>query len=462
MIAEKKFELMIICLALLVAAMLMMIANAVSASPDNQFVPSLFHNDGPFVYDDLRPLYIAADGVFYIPRDFFNYLDQRHLKMGARDNNFRESFFIQYKDHYISFNVAADRADTVFEEGIFCKVYIIGAATYVPAVLTAQALGLEWEYNEQYNSFRIREAGARLTFDELLAPYIARIPTTPAPTPAPTTTARRPVTTRPPAVTSTTQPPVIGQPQTQPAGEEPTATTNNPVVPPQTPTEPIPPATPPPRQPAVPEQTTEPEITTEPTTPENTREIENHLIFYNITNDIEQSGILEMLEENNMRAMFFMSGGEIAEYPDVLRKIYASGHSPGIRLESGEAISELEAVNDLIYSVIKHKTRFYMSAEDPEIREQIREQETELRQKGYYLCVETADILNLRGISGADEMIEFMKRRRINIFAFDLNGEDGNKDFLGLSVRAAREKFYINFSHINNANIENINRQINR
>ena len=51
-------------------------------------------------------------------------------------------------------------------------------------------------------------------------------------------------------------------------------------------------------------------------------------------------------------------------------------------------------------------------------------------------------------------MTEFMKQREANIFMFDYNGE--YRDYLELSVQAAETKFYIDFSYLNNANIENI------
>jgi hypothetical protein len=451
-IRARKFELTLIFLTLLVAVMLIIVVNTASASWAEfvtQGVPTLFHNDSAFVYDPIMPLH-ERDGVLYVPRNFFAQIYEIDVNT---PENLREGFYILYKrnNRWISFNASTGRAFTWAGEDITCVIYIIGGVVYVPAKLVAETLGLQWEYNEQHNSFRIRELGARLTFDELLRPHIARIPTT-APETAAEPTTRRPTVPFPPVVTPTTEPP------TEPAVSEPT--TENPDISVQPTTEPL--VRPP----------TEPEITTEPTTPEDTREVLNYLIFYDGSlsassseeTEAKISEALDMLREHDMRAVFFLSGQEIAENPGILRRIHASGNGLGIKtgVASQDLRSELESVNDLIYSIIKHKARFYMFDKSSEENFTFYLMgEDGIRRRGYYLlCDRVVDIDGLmrEDIQGADEMTEFMKRRGANVFAFDINGS--YRYYFDLSAQAAEEKFYINFSHINTANIEDVKRQL--
>jgi hypothetical protein len=59
-------------------------------------------------------------------------------------------------------------------------------------------------------------------------------------------------------------------------------------------------------------------------------------------------------------------------------------------------------------------------------------------------------------------MTEFMKRSPVNIFMFDLNGgQNNNTAGIELSAAAADSRFFINFSHINSANINNIKNNLN-
>lgn len=488
---EKKMGITIICLTLLVAIMLAIVSTTASAasrvSADgidvSAYVPSLFHNDSLFVYDDIMPL-IEKDGDFYIPINLLRFLHD--ITMNSQDN-YKDLFIIQYGgNRYISFNVSSGIAETSARKIIKCNVYIISGITYVPAKIVADSLGLTWEYNEQYKSGRIKELRAKKTFAELLAPYIDLIPTTAAPTPPPTTTPAIPQ----PTTTAPTPPPTttaVPQPTTPPIKPQPT-TTSNPTNPPHSSSPGISDINPTttenkPTLPTTSEPPTAPTaipVTEEPTTAENTRTIENYLMFYaagnseNYDKASKIDGVLEILGEKNMRATFFLSENEITDSPDILRKIYASGHELGIRISADvkeNMLVELEAVNDIIYSVVKHKTRFCMfegsvkalysvdKSDIDIIATNIANTEDMLKQHGYYLCAGSVNIFDLRNLRDETSMINFMKQRRSNIFIFDLN--DGYENYLELSAQAAETKFYINFSYINSADIENIKRRIN-
>ena len=439
-ITKIKFELTVLCLALLVTALLAAVSSSASrvsaeAGVLSSFVPSLFYNDRASRWHETTPLQII-DGEFYVPLGFIGELN--NIKMDALDN-FKENFYIQYKEvNFIAFNVEAGRAKTETKDNIPCKVYIIGYTTYLPAVLVAQSLGLLWEYNEKYNSFRIYELGVRTSFDEILAPYIAKIPVTTAPT----TPAPQIITT----VTAATAPPQ----QTAPPETVPTTVVG---------AEPAGPVT----RPPVTEPPTEIETAPEPetTTAENTGEIENYMMFYGEESEID--GAIEMLGLNDIRAAFFFSGDEIEQNPDIARKIYASGHELGIKLavgtDLGDIAAELEKINGVIYSAIKHKTRF-CAFDGRQTNAEKLPYENILRKNGYYLCDWTIDndALDLRGIQNVREMTDFIKQRHLNVFMFDLGG--GYRDYLRWAALAAKYKFYINYSHINNANIENIKMRV--
>jgi len=101
----------------------------------------------------------------------------------------------------------------------------------------------------------------------------------------------------------------------------------------------------------------------------------------------------------------------------------------------------------LIYAALKHKTRFCIFGDENLIPE------------GYYMCPQTAEIHDLSGIGSVEEMIDYIKQRKYNVFMFDINGDF--EKYLEWSAAAAKNKFYINFSYINNANIETLQKQRN-
>jgi hypothetical protein len=425
---------------------------AVPVSAESGSVPSLFYNDSAFPLDDIMPLKIV-DGVYYIPREFIKKIEG--IYMETRDN-YSEDFYISYGNKSISFKVSAEIADMDCKgEYVHCKVIVDGWLTYVPAQFVAKHLGLEVEIRHQYPTLRLKNKNAKANFDDMINARLKPLFVPPTEPPITSPLPPPPTTTAPP-VETTTVPPVITSPP--PIIDEITTTENKdntPFV-----IKPTPPPT-----------------TTEPTTPENTRELENYLMFYDgytadelldeKTENINE--VLKILDKNNMRAVFFLSGSEIIENPDIMRKIYASGYELGIKFECGKVninaedlIAELESANNLIYSALKHKTRFCMF--DEIIDENIDDEDDEpyeekLRGNGYYLCKKTSDILDLNDIKNSNEMIEYMKQNTLNVFMFDLNG--GYKNYMQLFAQADEIKFYIKFSYINNANISKIKDRIN-
>jgi hypothetical protein len=168
-----------------------------------------------------------------------------------------------------------------------------------------------------------------------------------------------------------------------------------------------------------------------------------------------------------MKAVFFFFFLEILQNPEILNLIYASGHQLGIKFdqnktegETRELVTEFEKVNAFIYSALKHKTRFCIS-DDPGCSKTVKySYNDKLTPEGYYLCGHNADIHDLADIENPGEMIDFIKQRRYNVFMFDIN--DDYKKYLEWFAEASKTKFYINFSYMNDANINMIKIQTNR
>ena len=503
---EKKFELTVVLLILVFAGLMKIVtmtASPVSAE-DFSSMPSILYNDVYFVYSvpgnsTFLPLEII-DGVYYVPISLFKFLN---CVMDSTDN-YKDKFYIQHGNNYINFNVSAGKAESLFDgffyDNISCQVKFLRGTTYVPAAITSIYLGLNWKYYDEYKVIRIWEAGIKRTADEILKPFIKKIQTTP---PETTVTALRPFIPYAPSAYQPYQPEITA---TSPITIM-TATTNTNAITDSFTTQPdtkrgddkpIPTTTAVQTTTAaqLPTTTEAPPTTTEePTTAEDTKEIENYLIFYdsyeyettetnntdnaesesteptaqsetddldNINNINKLDEILEIIAQNEIKAVFFLSGREIAENPNALRKIYSSGNILGIKIDNADnLIQELEETNALIYSVVKHKTRLCMFTQTVENIEASNDYENKLKENGYYLCENTVGAADLADITDSNDMIEFMKHETVNIFMFDMNDANaGIKNYIDWSVQAAKTKFYIKFSYINNANIENIKNQI--
>ena len=65
----------------------------------------------------------------------------------------------------------------------------------------------------------------------------------------------------------------------------------------------------------------------------------------------------------------------------------------------------------------------------------------------------------MRNIKNEADMIRFMQFNRFNVFKFDLNSS--YRTYLDYFAQSAEAKFYINFSYINNANIDQVKKRLN-
>ena len=181
---NRKFELTAVCLTLLFIALMKLVT--ITASPvsaeDYSAMPSLFYNDNYYVNSipgnsAYLPLE-TIDGVYYAPIWLFKFLN---CEMDSKDN-YKDKFYIKYGNYFINFNVSAGITQR-YENGVYydvsCEVKFIRGTTYVPAAIVANALFLKWEYNVQYKVLRIKEAGTKRSFEEILEPFVKKLQTNP-------------------------------------------------------------------------------------------------------------------------------------------------------------------------------------------------------------------------------------------------------------------------------------------
>ena len=491
---QKKFRFAVTAVILAALFALMLKALTMAASDSNAVpasaqgsplgIPSLFLNDSAFQLDSDYPLKII-DGTAYIPFEIFTGVGINYITLSPPRRE-SSNFYIMYKNKaYISFNISGNNADSIIYGTIPCKIYPLLGTFYIPAQLTADCLGLKWEYNAQYHAGRIKEPAAEKSFSELISRYIIQ-------------------TTLPPPPETTTAAPVTSPPAVVRPKQTTTATQSNPVY-------------------STSETTEIPATTVPTTTPEDTQEIDNYIIIYDgasgepaditgttaasetsetsettqtadtasAADTAETAGaaqtpetsaaaaapaiapekidaVLNNLKHNNIRAMFFMSGDEILANPDILRKITAYGDDIGIKFESGrmnvaadDLILELESANALIYSAVKQKTRFCMFGDADNTGAHINNIKLygdELKRQGYYLCGKNTDLSNISNMpnQSVNDMIILLKQKKVNIIAIDISKGGGWLAYLNDAEQASKIKPYIKISYINNANIADI------
>ena len=120
-------------------------------------------------------------------------------------------------------------------------------------------------------------------------------------------------------------------------------------------------------QPAVPEETTAPAETEEDFSPQY-EDIGNRLIYFTFEDAPGErtAEILDLLKKYGVSATFFLTGA-ITDYPSEVSRMIAEGHSVGLHsmtcdnaLFAGDFssfTSELETENNILYRIIKRKTR---------------------------------------------------------------------------------------------------------
>ncbi len=355
---------------------------------ENSAIPSLFKNDAVFAsYKKYPP--VISNGVEYVPLEIFYGLS--NIKINFSDDG--SNFYIQNKksNKYISFSITDNYAVT--EKN---KVYEVSVPTfygvyYVPLRVTCSAAGVGCNtYNDGENriyAVKIYTVDG-LSAQELVRMYAPSIysPTTETPseekdsaenssngngetkvdkseTAESSTNGGEAETTKnnlgnlfigggsTDAGTATAQPstPSLpnsdsnsqtvggnGKTETQPGNSNEKDNVKNPTEPPKK------------------QEPQEEKI--EPGTV---------MLFYTSQGFEKASETLMVLSEQGVKATFFVTKDDILNYPDVLRRIYAGGHTIGVTFnESAQELyaeGELERcvgeTEDALYEVLKTKTR---------------------------------------------------------------------------------------------------------
>lgn len=85
------------------------------------------------------------------------------------------------------------------------------------------------------------------------------------------------------------------------------------------------------------------------------------LTFDSAWNVDDLDEILDILERNDIRAAFFMTGEWVKKYPEAVKKIYDAGHDVGNHgenhknmstLNEAECVKEIEAVHNRVYELL--------------------------------------------------------------------------------------------------------------
>jgi len=407
---------------------------AVSASD----IPTLFVNDMFFHAHARLPLE-KINGVFYIPVEIIR--SMQSIRTTSSDHY--TNYFVllnQSRNIGLSFNVDAGAVWCHNNNLVAGAAAVrIGRQTYVPAVAVANALGLHIDIAEPVSGhyvLRIRDWSSMRSLDELLGRF-------PIPQPEPP-----PPTTTPP--------------------------------PPPPPTRP--PPRPPHQQPTTPPHVILPYVPETTTNPQNTRNINNYLMFHNFRDSHSYYGhnihdnsagenrgenleyLLGFLNENEIRALFFMSGEEILENPANVRRIFAFGHDIGININNADyvyaedIVSSVEGVNALIYTLIKQKTRLYtVTANFGDVF--MREAVASLYEAGYFLSRGNINAEAMpQAFEDLYEAVDFLRQQQENLWVFDISSLQDSRAKMKMEIiaYASNERFYINFSHINSANVSEL------
>lgn len=313
-------------------------------------IPSLFRNDDVFAnYKNYPP--VINDGVEYVPLELFYGLSG--VKISYSDDN--SNFYIQNKNtnRYISFNISDNYAVTGQNKVYDTKVPSFYGVQYVPLRAVCDNTGIGCStYNDGVNrmyAIEIYTKDESLSARDLLKIYAPEIYT-------PADNAQNGITG--------------GNNGTAP--DQGTASGNdntyNYDVPPQD----INSNTDNNKDDASQNGSGNNDRKPDDPQPPRPKHGGTVMLFY-LPDHFENAGkTLDALERLNTNAVFFVTEEIILSYPDVIRRIYALGHTIGITFESideelyaeGVLEEKTKSCEDALYEVAKIKTRLMYLGED--------------------------------------------------------------------------------------------------
>lgn len=346
---------------------------------ENSAIPSLFKNDTVFAsYKKYPP--VISNGVEYVPLEIFYGLS--NIKISFSDDG--SNFYIQNKksNKYISFSITDNYAVTEKNKVYEVSVPMFYGVYYVPLRVTCNGAGVGCNtYNDGENriyAVKIYTAEG-LSAQELVKMY--------APSIYSTVTEDVPSTDENDFDKSSTNNSNVGDENkvdksdvgeaTKPPKRDSESILNSVPVTPPTFTKPddnpetvgengesgaqIPPNEPLKNDDG--KNPTEPPKKQEPQ--EEKIEPATVMLFYTSQGFENASETLKVLSEQGVKATFFVTKDDILNYPDIIRQIYAGGHTIGVTFN--ESAQELYAEGELercvgeaenaLYEVLKTKTR---------------------------------------------------------------------------------------------------------
>ena len=111
--------------------------------------------------------------------------------------------------------------------------------------------------------------------------------------------------------------------------------------------------------------------------------------------------ILDILERQDIKVTFFMTGGWVEAYPEDVKKIYVAGHELGNHSEnhlnmSELSMSEIEEEIMLVHNKVKELTGYDMQVFRPPYGDYDNDVITGVENCGYYAIQWDVDILDIK------------------------------------------------------------------
>jgi len=334
----------------------------------------LYYNDRAWTRAN-HPAHKNDKGVFYAPLTYFVQLDD----VKVRINNTLQTFVITRGEHYLSFDIVSGYAANEEKIRIPIRTYEHEGEHYVPMDAVCHYLNLKYEVmTSKYSAdiaVRVSNGKEQYTFADLLR--------------------RR-------------HPGFLGEVETSTSVRETTA----------------PPVTTPPGTTASPKDSNEPDDTEPPKLPER-------VIYISVKGALGEytSSVLEVLNEFDFKATFFVEKDRAGSNTRQLMKLISAGHSLALRASDGdigsnasadEAIADIEDGNILLARMVKRKTRVWSPPDGVKLSD---DAVSALDKMGYTVWTDNVEASN--GRKSARERANTMIRGIWNNEVCSLGFEDG-------------------------------------
>lgn len=159
--------------------------------------------------------------------------------------------------------------------------------------------------------------------------------------------------------------------------------------------------------------------------------------------------ILSILEKNDVKATFFMTGGWVESYPEDVKKIFAAGHDLANHSENHKNMSQLsdgDCKEELmkVHNKVKELTGYEMFLFRPPYGDYDNEVICKATECGYYTIQWSIDSLDWKNY-GVDDIIERVcehKALKPGAIILCHNGADYTADALDTLIKRVKEKGY--------------------